>query len=212
MIPSRSVDIRLRRLATWVRWQGLRMAFAKVGAPAATKIKTFTAPEELTQLHNLAAALPDNSILLEIGSYLGASACMLGLAVHGKHSRIVCVDTWHNETMPEGIMDTLAAFCENTRAFRNDITIVRKASSELAREDVPGPVDLAFIDGDHSYAGVKCDIERVLPLMAPKSTLVFHDAAQGCFPGVSKGLGEVLSRGDFILMGTVKSLAWAQRT
>lgn len=35
--------------------------------------------------------------------------------------------------------------------------------------------DLAFIDGDHSYEGVKKDTELIVPYMNPNSYVFFHD-------------------------------------
>src|SRR5439155_8391645 len=36
-------------------------------------------------------------------------------------------------------------------------------------------VDFLFIDGDHSYAGVKRDFEMYAPLLRPGGLAVFHD-------------------------------------
>jgi predicted O-methyltransferase YrrM len=39
-------------------------------------------------------------------------------------------------------------------------------------------VDLLFIDGDHSYEGVKKDFEMFSPLVSPSGLIVFHDIAE----------------------------------
>jgi predicted O-methyltransferase YrrM len=38
-----------------------------------------------------------------------------------------------------------------------------------------GSVDLLFIDGDHSYAGVRADFENYAPLVKPGGLIAFHD-------------------------------------
>lgn len=38
-----------------------------------------------------------------------------------------------------------------------------------------GPLDFVFIDGDHSYDGVKNDFELVYPHLSDKGIVVFHD-------------------------------------
>ena len=38
-------------------------------------------------------------------------------------------------------------------------------------------VDLLFIDGDHSYEGVKKDFEMYSPLVADGGVIAFHDIA-----------------------------------
>jgi predicted O-methyltransferase YrrM len=40
------------------------------------------------------------------------------------------------------------------------------------------PIDLLFIDGDHSYEGVKKDWEMYAPLVRPGGLIVFHDVAR----------------------------------
>lgn len=46
--------------------------------------------------------------------------------------------------------------------------------------------DIIFIDGDHSYEGVKADYINSLPLLEDNGYMVFHDiASEGC-PGVVK--------------------------
>jgi cephalosporin hydroxylase len=45
-----------------------------------------------------------------------------------------------------------------------------------AREALGGrPVDLLFIDGDHTYEGVRADFEMYSPLVRPGGLIVFHD-------------------------------------
>jgi cephalosporin hydroxylase len=39
------------------------------------------------------------------------------------------------------------------------------------------PIDFAFIDGDHTYDGVKRDFELYSPLLAPQGSAAFHDIA-----------------------------------
>ncbi|TND05913.1 MAG: O-methyltransferase-like protein [Bacteroidetes bacterium] len=65
----------------------------------------------------------------------------------------------------------------------------RKQKIELVRDDSHAahtfenlkkslggkPIDYLFIDGDHSYAGVKQDFEMYSPLVRPGGIIVFHD-------------------------------------
>jgi len=39
------------------------------------------------------------------------------------------------------------------------------------------PIDLLFVDGDHTYDGVKKDWEMYSPLVRPSGLIVFHDVA-----------------------------------
>ena len=60
-----------------------------------------------------------------------------------------------------------------------------QTKDELVRILQGRAIDLMFIDGDHSYAGVKCDYEMYSPLVAPGGIVVFHDVLpHPGFPGV----------------------------
>jgi predicted O-methyltransferase YrrM len=116
--------------------------------------------------------------ILEIGSYLGASACCFGAAL--KKSRIgklFCIDTWNNDAMSEGYWDTHAEFTKNTVPFAEFIIPVRGFSTEVVEqvESHVTQLDLLFIDGDHSYEGVKADWEAYKHFLKPGSIVVFHD-------------------------------------
>ena len=50
------------------------------------------------------------------------------------------------------------------------------AARELVLDALAGePVDLLFIDGDHSYAGVSEDLAMYGPLVKPGGFIAFHD-------------------------------------
>jgi predicted O-methyltransferase YrrM len=46
-------------------------------------------------------------------------------------------------------------------------------------------LDYLFIDGDHSYPGVKCDFEMYRPMVRKGGLVAFHDIAEG--PPVAVG-------------------------
>lgn len=116
--------------------------------------------------------------VLEIGSYLGASACCFGAALKKQgRGRIFCLDTWANDAMSEGKRDTMAQFSENAAAYRTYINPVRGYSTEVVeqvREQVDR-LDVLFIDGDHSYEGVKADWDAYKGFLRRGSIVIFHD-------------------------------------
>jgi predicted O-methyltransferase YrrM len=179
------------------------------GAVPARPIPTYTTRQELDALYRLAHGLPAGARVLEIGSYLGASTYALAAGLAARGGTIWCVDTWENQTMPEGPRDTLPGFLENTARFRAMIRPVRKRSDELQAEDAQTPLDLIFIDGDHSYEAVRRDIERVQAWVAPEGVIAFHDATS--FPGVGRAVGELLATTEWAIAGQVESLVWICR-
>ena len=72
------------------------------------------------------------------------------------------------------------------------------------------PIRVLWIDGDHSYDGVKKDLEGFLPHMVPFGVVAMHDALNVC-PGPIRVFVENILRSDrFGPAGFVHSIAWAQ--
>ncbi len=46
---------------------------------------------------------------------------------------------------------------------------------KILKEDTGGTIDFAFVDGDHSYDGIKNDFLKIYPLLTEKGTIMFHD-------------------------------------
>lgn len=138
---------------------------------------------ERIAIYQVVRDLKGDVTCVEIGSYLGASACFICRAT-SKRSRVICIDTWQNDAMkydPDDVdadaRDTHAEFVRNTHRFREKIVQIRKWSHE-AVDDVSAigkQIDFLFIDGDHSYEGVKRDWDLYSPLLAPHALIAFHD-------------------------------------
>lgn len=171
-------------------------------------IFTFTKKKELRALYNLASACPHNAVALEIGSYLGASSCYLAAGLARVNGHLFCVDTWQNETMPEGERDTFVEFQKNTNGVRHLLTTIRKRSDEIAEGEIQLPLNLVFIDGDHSYAAVKNDFDCVQKWLAEDGIIAFHDFSCPAFEGVSRVIGEALASGKWMIAGQVDTLVW----
>lgn len=57
----------------------------------------------------------------------------------------------------------------------------KPSSLEAVREALGGrTIDFLFIDGDHTYEGVKMDYEMYSPLVTPGGLIGFHDIAYPC--------------------------------
>lgn len=138
-------------------------------------IFTHLRKKERLFLYKLALSLKRNSTIVEIGSYLGSSSAFLACAAKDKGHIVYCVDTWKNEGMSEGPRDTFKEFCKNTASLQNYIRILRGNSAEIART-FDKEIDFLFIDGDHSYSGVKKDVESWLPKLKGGGMVIFHDA------------------------------------
>ena len=159
-------------------------------------------------LYEIANQCPKASIALEIGSHLGASSCYIAAGLKQNGGHLFCVDTWENETMPEGKQDTFLEFQKNTTGVKQQITPIRKRSEDVNDTDFKAPLNLVFIDGDHSYEVTKQDFECVQQWIAEDGIIAFHDFSSENFEGVTRVVGEALASGKWILVGKVDSLAW----
>lgn len=179
------------------------------GLIKARKIHTFTTKQELIKLYEIATTCPKKANVVEIGSYLGASTSYIAAGLCNKNASIYCIDTWKNETMPDGKRDTYEEFLENLSKTKTQVITIRKKASQVLKNELPPSIDFAFIDGDHSFPSVSSDVQLVESLMKKNSVIAFHDAIY--FKGVSLVIGTVLTSGNWRLEGQVNNLVWLRK-
>lgn len=138
-------------------------------------------------------------VVVEIGSFLGRSANFL---MEGNPKHLYCIDTWQNDTMTEGKRDTFAIFQKNMARWDGRYTAIRKDSRVAGREWVE-PIDLLWIDGDHSYEGCLADLENFFPHLKPGGWVGLHDYLNPC--GVATAVDAYLTNrvSDDRLVGTI---------
>ena len=130
-------------------------------------------------LYGLARSLKPE-VCVEIGSARGKSACYVGLALeeNGK-GKLYAIDP-HTKTEwnDSNSVETYEVMRQNlgSLGLLDRVEIVRKTSGQAAL-GWNMPIDLIFIDGDHSYEGVKRDWDLFSPHLAPFGVVVFHDTA-----------------------------------
>jgi predicted O-methyltransferase YrrM len=149
-------------------------------------IPTYTTSDELLTIYNLAKSLSKKSVLLEVGSYLGASSLMIAKGIK-KSSKLICVDTWQNDAMSEGKWDSYKIFLSNIRPVKDRIETVQSTSIEASNK-INEHLDMIFIDGDHSYEAVKNDVSNWFPKLKSGGIIVMHDI--GWATGVQKVVEE----------------------
>jgi len=168
-------------------------------------------PTHLTSLEKAAlfelVKKTSGSTFVEIGSYLGASSCCIAAGINSseKDGPLYCVDTWQNDTMTEGHRDTYEEFMNNTKNYADLIIPLRGKSIEIANT-FNHTVDFLFIDGDHTYEGVKRDVEAWFPKLNPGALVIFHDI--GWAEGVQKIVKEFVTP-HACEEGRLPNLYWA---
>jgi len=76
--------------------------------------------------------------------------------------------------------------------------LIRKSSSDAAKEFEQESVDLVFIDANHSYESVKNDIDLWLPKVKRGGVLSGHDYSIGFF-GVIQAVSEKLGTDNIVV-------------
>ena len=138
------------------------------------KAETQTSDAERDCLARYAA---EKKCLVEIGVWQGVTTCRLRAAMSAA-GVIYGIDPY-----PKGRLGfsthQVIAHKEVAKIPRGNIQWVRKTGAEAAREYAQAGgkrVDFVFIDGVHTYAGLKEDWEAWNPLVAPQGIVALHDS------------------------------------
>lgn len=161
-------------------------------------------------LYKVAKLLNKNSVIVEIGAYKGKSTCFIVEGIGSKDIQFYTIDTWRNDAMEEKNRDVYPEFLHNIKPYRNKVKPLRGYSFEV-RKSWPAErkIDFLWIDADHSYEGVKKDIEDWLPLVKKNSFVCFHDWRD--FAGVKKAIDELIAEGIIKAVKTVGNIFVAKK-
>jgi predicted O-methyltransferase YrrM len=165
-------------------------------------------------LFEAAAGCPPEGLIVEIGSFQGRSTVVLALAAPSS-ARIVAIDPHAgNDRGPQEFegyaaeaADDHARFLANLAAadVADRVTHVR-SFSDAALGDVPGAIDVLYIDGAHRYAPARADIVAWGNRVSPGGALLIHDSFSSI--GVTLAIvRELVVGGKFRYVGRSRSLA-----
>jgi predicted O-methyltransferase YrrM len=138
-------------------------------------------PKDVEVIAKSAIDMPPNGRYLETGSYLGCSALIV--AYYATNATIWAHDLWVTDwselkgTPPPVVNDYFYEFYKNVKdnGFENRIIPIRGDSKYTIGIHSDDSIDLAFIDGDHSYDGCLGDLRAVWPKMKKRGRVLVHD-------------------------------------
>jgi len=140
--------------------------------------------------------------VLEIGSYKGRSTVYLAAGVkllNNPSIRVIAIDPFVDPEGVGGLPSTISTRPEFEQNLKlccvDDVVDIIQASSEFVTAQIRDySVDVLFIDGDHTYEGVKRDFELYFSKVAVGGVIIFHDATKGysSFPDVVKLMDELV--------------------
>ena len=152
--------------------------------------------DEAETLMRLAAEVPAEACIVEVGSYRGRSTTALALGADG--APVYAIEPHESFSGlyggEFGPADRRAFFANLLRAGVVERVRLVNLSSEVASEGWTRPIGLLWIDGDHSVEGVRRDFEAWAPYLRPGGLVAFHDALdpEG---GPAQTIGRLLGEG-----------------
>jgi len=147
-------------------------------------VEGWMSPDQARRLYDAAARTSAGQRIVEIGSFRGRSTIVLASAAPAG-VEVVAIDPHAgNDRGPQelhGFEEAAAGdhdvFNANLAAagVSDRVTHLRAFSSD-AFGDVPGAIDVLYVDGAHRYAPALADIRDWGAKVAPGGTLLIHDS------------------------------------
>ena len=185
---------------------------------AARGVEGWLSDDQARRLWDRARVVPPGGQIVEIGSYRGRSAIVLGRAA-GDRTEVVAIDPHAgNDRGPQQIQGTAEEGEADNRAFHANLDRARVADavrhvrrrSQDALRVVSGGVDLLYVDGAHRFSPARNDIASWGARVRPGGTMLVHDAFSSI--GVTLALIRLLAfGGEFAYVGRSRSLAEYRR-
>jgi predicted O-methyltransferase YrrM len=139
---------------------------------------------------------------LEIGTYYGASACLM---LQRPETNVITVDI--GGTPEENILNNLRKFNKHES---NVFTFIRGNSHDqytvrkIAKKVKDSGVDILFIDGNHLYLDVIDDFVKYSPFVNRGGYVVFDDYNDEGDPEVALAVNKIVETLEhFIIVGTI---------
>ena len=158
---------------------------------------------QMRWLYKMAQVSGSAPCILEIGSADGRSACMMAHAIKGRAGTIHTIDNR---------LGKYKACAANAERFGIEDTLFPNLG--VSPWDIPRPgktrFDMAFIDADHNYPSVACDIGVCVSLLRRGGFLCGHDYANTNFD-VKAAVDQLVFNKDYVADFGVECGCWWAR-
>lgn len=148
--------------------------------------------QELHKLFSIAKGTVNGGVILEIGSYRGKSTLALAMGAQHSGARVYSIDPHEEFTGVAGGKygpPDLARKIDNIAKFQlGEIIFPICLNSHDVGRIWNKSIDILWIDGDHSFEGVKGDYDLFSPFVKKNGLLLFHDSGM---EGVKKTISMI---------------------
>jgi predicted O-methyltransferase YrrM len=170
-------------------------------------------PREVPFLALLGAYRTAAGCVLEIGAFKGASTVVLSKAARAAgDDHIWTVDPFTNPCETDLADGTsYPEFLSTLKQTGEDgfVRVFKGLSQDLAKQ-WRDPIRVLWIDGDHSYKGVKRDLELFRPFLSDGAIIAFHDVLTLSAGPCRVFANEILVSREFGACGISGTIGWAQ--
>lgn len=144
-------------------------------------IPGFMTEQDLNVISDIASTVPENGIIVELGSFKGKSTVAWASNCDPSVS-IYCIDRFKSL---DDKVNFFEEFKENTKSFKNVNAIVGWSPHMINFPDIK--IDVFFLDAFHANPNDWYNIEYFLPKIKPGGLLCGHDYLES-FPDVIKNV------------------------
>jgi predicted O-methyltransferase YrrM len=163
-------------------------------------IPGWTTREEAAALARESYALGDGATVVEVGSFLGKSSVVLAGARRLRGSGVLhCIDPFDGSGDAHSVssyrtlarqspLGLRARFEANIReAGLSDWVVIHAGTAEAVGGAWTAPIDMLFMDGDQSPAGVRAAFDAFAPHLKPGAILALHNSADRTYADTHDG-------------------------
>ena len=176
--------------------------------------------DELFKLQEICA----DKMVIELGSYAGASSCMIATVCHKVH----CIDMWddtyehleHDKEQKSAytvhgkrVKSIEDLFTKNCEIFIEGKSIIPHKGNtlDLAPNFEDKAYDIVLIDADHSYQGVSQDFEAYKDKIVDGGLMLFHDYGDTKWKDIKVFCDEKVKSNEIEIVEVVGRLAICRR-
>jgi len=114
-------------------------------------------------------------LALEIGTFEGGSALIIGTVCQSRSARLICVEPFYGKTVDTPELKPRMMYTVMRNLIGLPLSFLPCVSDMGALFIEDSSLDFCFVDGDHASLQVECDITNYMPKVKRGGVLFGHD-------------------------------------